>query len=442
MTSYNPNESRVQGKIGFFVSLIYFKDDVRRLIIDLSHHYDIVLFVLDVHEASEFQVPKDIEVRTIRQNPSMKDRLLKSMFSIFGKIPKSQKNYHLMEAFKAQAQRKNHIRTRIILWLKSVLPKILSYDLFLDLLDDSSVCDLEDICATVFFTNICSDWALKQVLAQRINTICYVYSWDHATKHQKFSKRVKYAVWSDEIGNDLCELQGIERSHIATLGASQFCFIATYFHIKNLGNLPETKLITDAPYVYFGCAVGISSLVDEEVMIIKIIAEVLLEIAPSYKLLVRPYPVLAEWSPYNELKEIPNILLESEFRTIDLAPYNDSFFSKYHTLDNAKAFFHCGTTLGLEAVFFETPSFLVDLSVPSDKDVSMYNFVNQYQNVKYLKEINSDNVISSTEKLKDIILDLVNNQEAYLSYNRDLRKVFQIENFDEIKNRLIRRLLL
>ena len=105
----------------------------------------------------------------------------------------------------------------------------------------------------------------------------------------------------------------------------------------------------DYEYIYFGCFAGIPEMVFQETKIIKI-SLIINEYSENFKLVVKPYPVLDNWSLYENIKDIPNVYLDKSSRFDNLSTSENEIMEKFRKIIHAKAFFHLGTTMGLELV--------------------------------------------------------------------------------------------
>ena len=105
-------------------------------------------------------------------------------------------------------------------------------------------------------------------------------------------------------------------------------------------------------------------------------------------------------------------------------------------MDAALAFFHLGTTMGLECCFLDTPSFIVDLVPAEGKSaVQLYNFVHQYQNQKYLIDAAPANHIDTIEKLRTVLSHL--DAAQYLSLNKHVQSENNIIRFPAYADKLV-----
>ena len=89
-------------KIGFVVHFFDFRNDVRRLITEVSKKHEVVLFVnqnqLDIIKNHQLL---NTTIRVINEKKiSKKNKILELLFYFFKKIPKSKSNFFLMESFK------------------------------------------------------------------------------------------------------------------------------------------------------------------------------------------------------------------------------------------------------------------------------------------------------------------------------------------------------
>jgi len=91
--------------------------------------------------------------------------------------------------------------------------------------------------------------------------------------------------------------------------------------------------------------------------------------------------------------------------------------------------------MGYEASYFDTPSFLIDLT-DIKKDKLLNGFVHQYQNDKYLNQGGS-NVIKSKDELETVLKNIYG-KKADLYNNENLRKTMKLQSFDQLSDKLTR----
>ncbi|MFN4145649.1 MAG: hypothetical protein ACK4GN_07480 [Runella sp.] len=414
--------------IGFVVSFFDFRNDVRRVIAEVAKQHKVVILGQAQNRDQILRhLPQGVEFRLINEKKiTFWNSLWTKLYLLLKKIPKSENNFYLMELYKASLVADPTARRRSYALLKWIhrLPKIISYDFYLNRLTFQKETNLGGIDQFVCFTAIADDFLMARLLRENQPVKVYVYSWDHACKHTCFSKKVKYIAWNEAIKEDIAELQHIEPSQIKVIGASQFGYIEEYR--KKAALLEPTYSFE---YIYFGCAIGATDLVPDEVEVVKTLAGILAQTRPDLRLVVRPYPVQGNWQLYDSLREIPNIVMDDGFRTLDLSVKDDHILEKLEKITHAKAFFHLGTTMGLEACFTDTPSFIVDFGYQTTEGLSLYNFIHQYQNDRHLIALAPQNAVRSPEHLKEILHDLENVQ--YLHLNEKVRNQYTMLSFGE-----------
>lgn len=414
-------------KIAFVVSFFDFRNDVRRVIAEVARRHEVVVLGRpDQAESIASHLPEGVEFRVIRERRATAwNRLWERLYALFKQIPRSENNYYLMQLFLAsnaatEAQKRKALR--ILEWTKR-LPKVLSYDGCLDKLRYSGETRLDDIDQFILYTSIADDYLLARLLTENRATKVYVYSWDHACKNPRFSKRVPYLCWSEGIKEDVAELHGVSPSQIQVAGASQFCYIHEFLNCKP----PPFSRSFPFNYVYFGCAVGIPELARQEVEVVRRVARVMADCRPDLKLVVRPYPVMKDWTLYDPIRQLPNVVFDEDFRNADLSVSENAIFEKFEKIHFARAFFHLGTTMGLEACFTETPSFILDFGYETTECLSLYNFIHQYQNERHLINLAPQNAIESEKSLREILHDLDNS--IYRNLNQIIRSQYDLMSF-------------
>jgi hypothetical protein len=420
-------------KLGIALSFLDFRNDIRRVITELVQEHEIVLFLPEGQaESMRSLVPAGAEVRIISERcRSLSSRLWQRLFSRFGQIPKSIGNYYLMERFLI-LQRPAGFRRRCELLafdLSLRLPKWLSYDVYLDHLSFSGNTQIDDVDRFLLLTRIADDAFLARLLHEGREVQVYVYSWDHPCKHRQFSRRVDYLVWNDSIGCDLVDLQSVPSARVKSIGSSQLCYLHEILQ-QDMGESPYGY-----PYVYLGCFSGIREMTLQEVEIILRISHTMAEAAPDVRLVVRPYPILRDWSLYAPLEAATNIVMDNDFRRQDLSTSEDKIQDKLRKIHHAVAFLHLGTTMGLEACFTGTPSFIVDYGYSTNAGrLSIEHGIHQYQNEKYLIDGVPRNVLRSDEDLRRMLA--APQAPEYFGVNERVQITFGLTSFQEFARRL------
>jgi|GEM_PF-423432 len=429
--------------LAFVVHFFDFRNDVRALLTELAQLHHIVLLVRPEDEAQiRAMAPPSAQVRLVRERSSTPvNTLADQLFHQFGRLPKSRQNYYLMEIFKISLNPDPTARRRAMARLtwRMRLPAFISYDTYLGLLSYSRQTDLSGIDAFFCFTDIADSYLLARLLREKLPTYVYVYSWDHPCKHIRYSKQVQYLVWNQGMAQDLEQLQGIAPAQIQQLGASQFGYIDKFTNAQTLAQAPRRFPFQ---YVYVGCAIGLPGLVEQELAVVAQLAQALALAAPTWRLVVRPYPVLRSWAPYQALRALPNVVVDDGFRTgQNLAVGDAQIQEKFQTIAHAELFLHLGTTLGLEACFTDTPSFLIDFDTfaqdKNTKSLAIWPFVHQYQNDKYLAHPPGANRITSPAHFKQVVNKVATEGKAtFLPFNYSARQAFPVRSFANLAQQL------
>jgi hypothetical protein len=110
-------------------------------------------------------------------------------------------------------------------------------------------------------------------------------------------------------------------------------------------------------------------------------------------------------------------------------------------LQGAQAFFHVGTTMGLECCFLDTPSIVLDIDGPGPHSpISIWSFVHQYQIERYLLLAGYPNVVTKAGDLDGLFTDLTRDRSRFLDYNRRVSKGMRVKSFNDFSRDLIARL--
>lgn len=407
-----------------------FRNDVRAVIKSLCFKHNVVLFIRKEHEEliKPYLIPGLSYRLIVEEQKSFPNYVFSRLFLFLKRIPQSKQNYYLMEEFKINNLKtpKQQRKAKIVLHFKKLLPNFITYDLYLSRLTYKNGTDISGIDKFIAFTEIYDDYLFARLLKEKKPLTVYVYSWDHPCKHVRFSNQVNYLVWNDGMAADLQQLQGIDNENIKILGASQLGYIAEF--LKSTPPKPEQ------PYFFFGCGIGIENLVPEEIKIIETLSDSIQEIYPNHKLFVRPYPNLKNWAIYEQLLKKANIELDNSYKQSDLSVSDADIMIKFNKINGAKAFFHLGTTLGLEACFTKCPSFLLDIHYEQNRKSALHHFIHQYQNEKYLIANAKENFITSKAMLNKTLQELSSN--TYHLFNQAVVKQYPILSFESIANRL------
>lgn len=426
-------------RLGLVVHFFDFRNDVRQWITELSKLHEIILFVRPQdRESIEAMAPEGLEFRIIEEKISTPwNRFWEFAFRFFGKLPESRQNYYLMEQFKFSISDNPAFIRKAgrLLDLSMALPRVLSYDRFIDQLQYKSKTPIDDIDQFLCFTELSDNYFVSRLIQEKKPPLVYVYSWDHPCKHLRFSTRLRYLVWHEGIRQDVINLQHIPAGNVVALGATQMGYVDRFLKRQSEFDSPYPF-----DYVYFGCAIGVPQLVASELEIVRKVASTMAKRVPDWKLVVRPYPVLRDWSHYEALKSIPNIIVDDGFRSAQAANISvgeEAILEKFIKIDHSKAFMHLGTTLGVEACYTRSPSVLLDMKEYAfpDQVLTLHHFIHQFQNDKYLNRKYFRNVVRSLSELEDLFFSLKLQPETLLAYNKKVASDLVPYSFQEVASR-------
>lgn len=425
-------------KLGVVIQHYDARNDVREMVDLLAKQHEVVLFA---EERKVRDVTAPCEMRAFQQRTRLTDRFWLQVWNLFGALPASRNNFLVTELFKLAPL--PPIRRTIAaarLRLRLTLPSFMSFDFLLDRLAGSDTTPVEDIDRFLVITELSSPRFLSTVLQAGKPVDAYVYSWDHACKHATFSKRIdRWLVWHEGIAEDLVELQGLPRERIEVVGATQLSYIHEYLSRPELRERRYT-----GRYVYYGCGVGALEMARQEARLIRFLAETLQEVTPDVTLLVRPYPMLADTDFFRALRERPNVRFDEDYRRgrKDRSLTRDAIFERLNLQEHALAFVHCGTTMGLEGAYFETPVLFLaledlDYAVPASSFMHLSKFIRQYHNERYMLDPTFPNVVTRCADLEATLAAVLREPSVYPSYNASLTRRLPLKALPEIVTALL-----
>jgi hypothetical protein len=422
-------------KIGVLAPYLDTRSDIREMLDLLRREHEIVVYVRapELQKMSQF-LHDDITMVPIPTFHGIQKILVwfwQYLYLMLGKIPASRYNYYMAEHIKLHnpaIKKWQKTIQYVSVQCSKILPRIIHYDHYLFGLTRLKAPSRIQANIEVFlcFTEIYHDWFCAQILAQKKPVWTYVYSWDHPCKMKTFSKRCHYLVWHEGIKTDLIKLQNLSPNRIHVWGSTQFAYVHDY--LQSTCHQPSPF---DFQYIYLGCATGYDALTRQEVEYCKQIAEEMQRVVPEWKLVIRPYPFQKNSIVYDKLMSLVNVIFD-----INEEKSKHSLKHKYLQIQHAEAFFHFGTTLGYEAGYFKTPSFLIDFVNP-EKDHLLYGFVHQYQNNRYLNNDEEYNVIKTKNNLRKILLNLSDKTCGIRYTNKKISQDMPLESFEGLANKFI-----
>jgi len=421
-------------KLGVLLQYWDTRNDVRLLVQELSRRYEVVLLAKEQDRKSLSNVPN--EVRYVKDGSWFWPRFWSYIFLLFGRIPRSRRNYYIDEYFKMEALPFwQKLRVGVFLGLSRFLPKWFTFDAYACRLASQAEVALDDLDALFVITEICDPGTLGKALLQQKKIGTYVYSWDHAPKHKRMSQKLDwYFTWNAPVGDDLIELQGVPPERIRPVGSTQLIYVDSY-----LGDTAARRRQVAYEYIYFGCAAGSPKFVRQEVRLISWLAEILQAVAPELKLLVRPYPFLPDWRLYAPLRLLQNVAFDDAYleRAANRTLTPKMIDEKFNRLEHARAFVHMGTTLGFECAYFDTPMLFLapedfDFGLPGSDRMHLLNFFGQYHLEKYLHLTQYPNVVTRCAGLRPVLTSAVNMPKSLLGYNEAIRANTPLRSLPEI----------
>jgi len=414
------------------------RNDVRELVELLAAKHDVVLFA---DERMLRGVLAPCEKRPFKQRLRPSDRFWLQAWNFFGELPASRNNFLVTELFKLAPL--SHARRAIAfarLWLRMRLPSLMSFDFLLDRLVGSDMTPVDDIDRFLVITELSSPRFLSRALRAGKRVDAYVYSWDHACKHATFSTRVyRWLVWHDGITDDLVDLQRLPRERIFAVGSTQLAYIYEY-----LGDPELRERRVPQRYVYYGCGVGYPEMARQEARLIGLVAEALQDVAPDVALVVRPYPMLAETDFFETLHKRPNLRFDDDYRSgrKDRSLSREAIFERLNLQEHAEAFVHCGTTMGLEGAYFDSPVLFLDLEDFDYADekggfTDLRRFIHQYHNERYMIRDGYPNVVRRSRHLSATLSSLLADPNRFRAYNRSLAADIPLRALTDVVDRLV-----
>ncbi len=414
-------------KIGVVLNHVSQRSDIRLFIEELSRREDVVLFGSEEdakilgHIHSEFRIIKPPELGL---GGKVYNKVLQQLYFYFGNLPKTRKNYSDYVKRRLRKSKSSWFKIALSLLkfnVKYILPDIFPFDKYI-ILKKTGIHKIEDLDVFISFTDIVFEGLIARIIKEQKPLFSYVYSWDHVPKFHKFSKKyIKYVTWNKEIAKDLNSLHGVPYQNISIIGASQFHYIHEY-----LKSPPKGMNGYHFEYIYFPCSFGYPKVARQEVKMIEKVAEKLYEMAPEWKLMVRSYPMLENWEVYGALKERNNIIFDEYIRDDSVLLNGEQHLQKCEVISSSKAVIHAGTTIGLEASYFDVPVLYlnledVDYGIPQNSPNHIFRSWGQYHLKKYYALEGEDSFVTSIEKLESNLQQIIAGKKTYQNYNQKLK---------------------
>lgn len=418
-----------QIRLGLIIPCPILIADTLLLVEELKAQFDVRLFH---SEADTTMVPGEVDCATIRSRASVSAWIWTRLFRYFGNIPKSRANYEVLTRFALENIRSPLRRLyaeRIAHPLRMKMPTYVPYDRLLDRLRNDVTSGVEDVDAFLFFTHIGADGLLARALRLQRPVFCYVYSWDHPCKLSKFSRRVNYLLWNQDLCDDLCELNDVPRTQAHSVGSTQLTLVNRWRATVKPPH--EEARVNLRPRVLFLCATGYQPLVEQEIAFILHLRRLIDNLRVSLDVDVRTYPYARRQNAYAALHGIPGVTVLPA--TTKCLRSIGAVYEKYEQASRARVALHFGSTIGLELVHTDCPVCIVDYyswcTSTAARRFPLSAFVHQYQNEKYLLRSGLPNVLKSDNELRSVLSEAGAGAlpGRYAEYSEELRHSFPAE---------------
>jgi hypothetical protein len=215
-------------KIGFIISHFSLRYDIRNFVQEIDKRCDLTIYipassVVDIKLLSK----KYFVVPLPNLKNSYKNKILAKFYDYFGDLPLIRRyfiDYSIRSSYHNNFFRRMYNLVRIK--LKLILPKFISFDSYLDRIDNYIPKKFNDQDAFISITGAL-DLNIYSLLKQyKKKHYSYVHSWDHPAKYNRFSKNsINYLVWSEDLKDDLILLHGINQKNISVVGSTQLCTV-------------------------------------------------------------------------------------------------------------------------------------------------------------------------------------------------------------------------
>lgn len=426
-------------KLGVIVQYFHQRDDLPPLLDALSDHWELVLFA----KPEEIRrIDCNFEIRPISNSPTLWNRLWTFAYEALGNIPGSRRNFKFWN-LRRIAQQTNiwkRKRQRTFLAIRQVFANTISFDFYLSKLQLVATASIDDIDIFLATTDIYDINFFNHAVRSNKPVFIYVYSWDHAGKYCRYPRRIAgYLTWNSHISEDVRELHRVPSDVFLELGSTQLAIVAEY-----KSRSPISKRLVEHRYVYYAATMGYPEAVEQEIRVIQWLASTLLAIAPDITLRIRPYPNAKVFRPYRSLTKLKNVEIENAVISEDSVVFQrDSIDEKYKKIEDAELFIHMGSTIGLEASYFNTPVIHLapsdfDYGYPLNSHCHLRHTLDQRHLQRYMLSVDFPNVVKLSGQLETVLTMGIREPESLLNYNRLLSGMTPLKSFGELGSELTR----
>jgi hypothetical protein len=267
-----------------------------------------------------------------------------------------------------------------------------------------------------------------------IKTCTFLYSWDNLTSQGRVVPRYNYYfAWNSKIKNDFHKIYPhIPKNQVLVTGTPQFINHFNSTKILNKEQLYQ-KLGISLDTRYFLYSSGMSHHMPFEPYVVERIADIIYQIDPKLKLVVRTY-AKDKANVFQELKNrrkdiiIPDVNWEIKYQT-PLVNDQEFFIA---LLQNCLAGINVASTVSLELCMLNKPAINVGYN-PPEKNIFPYNYTRFYNFDHYKPIVESGAVqIAKNEKDMKILLEkTITNPNQFQKERKNLINVFFENNLKE-----------
>ncbi len=288
----------------------------------------------------------------------------------------------------------------------------------------------------IFFTShshsVIAEKVLMAAKKNNIKTATFLFSWDNLTSQGRmFPQYDYYFAWNSKIKKDLIRIYPDSKpENVFITGTPQFMFhFDDKFYVPRDKFLKELGLSEGDKYILYSA--GMSHHVPHEPYVIERISEILKNIDPNLKLVVRIY-AKDKSGIYDDLKirrkdiNIPEVKWEKNYATPLI---EDSYFYS-NLLRYCEIGINIASTVSLELCMFNKPAINIGYNPPGI-NVYPYDYTRYYEfdHYKPIAQSGAVDVVKDEEELKYSIKKYLSNPEV----DSD-KRVKLINDFFEINN--------
>jgi hypothetical protein len=267
---------------------------------------------------------------------------------------------------------------------------------------------------------------LRFALQQKINIICWFYSWDNIYKCIDILNCAShYVVWNGKLRGDLVKLSGISRTKIYLVYPIQV------FHEYK----PREPKLKMSQNILYCCTFGRDEQLEVEISLIKYLLGLTSRSFPLAKFSVRPYPGGDLVRLKRSLAEFSSVkVLESEFATDE-----KYIAAKYNQLNCSDLVINFGSTIILDAAALCKPLVQIGyLPCPGGFDKISDVILKYEHNQRFILSGDHNSVVLSDSEFIERIAQIFagNFDERYIkqlnSFSRDVNAVSAVNFLNDL----------